>query len=76
MVLALPDSTYMYIMFYWLGSVRKKEKPEHTDHLCLSQAKLPAIKANTSLPEFYLSAHPTSLSVYTNDHDKMEWNVK
>lgn len=49
---------------------------EHTDHLCLSQAKLPAIKANTSLPEFYLSAHPTSLSVYTNDHDKMEWNVK
>lgn len=52
-----------YKYFDWLGSVTKREVityVKNTDELCLSQAKLPKIKANRSFPKcnIYWNAHP------------------
>lgn len=47
---------------------------KNTDQLFLSQAKLPVITANKSLPNFniHLSVYPISLCMYSNDNTR--WN--
>lgn len=68
-------TTDMYVIFWLPGFSHKKRSQEksvkNADQLCLSQAKLPKIKANRSFLKCNIcwSAHPISLSMYPKDDD-------